>query len=278
MDEAKFRTLITTFTNELRHELQRPPMSSDENDPFEILNLYNTYAESLGWDIPTPVRVYFITAFYSTAKLILPLLPVLKPPSPDETCSDLGSNSSFNLNFSPEISVRDTLVPLVDPSSPDSSVEFEETVLETPTNSPNEPPFESYSILPSLPLQGCSFEQNEPVSLETPTDKFSNVIEIPLCFNKGNTVPIESKIKQNQASILIDTGATLSHISKGYYVSTRKDTVEGHYDPVVYFGPFPLLIYKIVFFYSHRLPLCRKLSLLDVSTMLFSTRSCSVII
>ena len=163
--------------------------------------------------------------------------------------------------------MRDPLIPLIDTSSPDSSVEFEETVLETPTNSPNEPPFESYSVLPSLPLQGCSFEQNEPVSLETPTEKFSNVIEIPLSFNKSNTVPIESNLKQNQVSLLIDTGATLSVISKGYYLSTRKDKVEGHFDPVVYFGPLPLLIYKIVFFYSHRLPLFRKLSLLDGSTI-----------
>ena len=193
MDEAKFRTLITTFTNELRHELQKPPMSSDENDTFQILNLYNTYAESLGWDTPTPVRVYFITAFYSTAKLLLPLLPVLKPPSPDETCSERCPTSSFNLNTAPEFSVQNPLL-LIDTSSPDSSIELEETYY------------------------------------------------------------------------------------RNFHELTRKDTVEGHFDPVVYFGPFPLLIYKIVFFYSDRLPFCRKLSLLDVSTMLFSIRSCSVII
>ena len=70
MDKAKFRTLMDTIINGLRHGLQKYPMSSGNDDHSKFLNLYNTYAESLGWDIPTPDKLYFLTAFYSTANLL----------------------------------------------------------------------------------------------------------------------------------------------------------------------------------------------------------------
>ena len=217
-----------------------------------------------------PDRLDFSTNLH---QLFLHLLPLVQPPTPTETYSERCPTSSFNLNSSPGISMRDTLVPLMDTSSPDPPVGFEETVFESPPNSPEELSFEGYSVLPSLPLKGCGFENNEPASLETPTNDFGNVVKIPLSFNKGNKMTIEGKIRKNQVSILIDTGATLSHISKGYYVSTRKDKVEGHFDPVVYFGPFPLLIYKIVCFYRFTY-LCwtnyHSLVLIDIRRLLLS--------
>ena len=74
MDGAQFQQFMDTLANGLRpipapaHGLQKPPCFSGDGDPLTFLNLYDTYAELLGWDEPRKLRTL---PLYTTGAALL---------------------------------------------------------------------------------------------------------------------------------------------------------------------------------------------------------------